>query len=277
MLKEQLKNIANETVEYTKQGYYYINNTRVDIKNQQVASEKNSNIIGANEIETIINKLQDKKVSNVPFYEIIDESTVKAIFRLSKAGYRNIGVLNFASAKNPGGGFLNGSLAQEESLAMSSGLYHIQLKNKEYYDANRSYRSAIYTDNMIYSPGVVFIRDENLKLVSEPITASVLTVPAVNKGAVIKNEKHNIKKADIVMKNRIRNLLGVFAEKGNKTIILGAFGCGVFKNNPYTVAQMFNEVLKEEGFEKYFEHITFSIYDKSRTKDVSTAFLRNIK
>ena len=59
-------------------------------------------------------------------------------------------------------------------------------------------------------------------------------------------------------------------------IILGAFGCGVFKNNPYTVAQIFNELLKKEGFEKYFEHITFAIYDKSRTKEVSTAFLRNI-
>lgn len=276
MLKNQLKEIAKETVEYTRRGYYYTGEKRIDIKLQQEKSVDSSRIIGCDDFYKIKNELKNINRVNSSFYEVTDESTVQAIFRLKKEGYKNIGVLNFASAKNPGGGFLNGSLAQEESLAICSGLYHTQIKNKEYYEANRGCKSAIYTDNMIYSPDVVFIRDEKFKLVSSTVTASVLTVPAVNKGAVIRNEKHNNKKAEEVMKNRIRKLLSVFAYEGNTTIILGAFGCGVFKNNPSTVAQNFNDILRNERLGEKFKHITFAIYDRSRNKQVSTTFSKII-
>ncbi|MFR3753045.1 MAG: TIGR02452 family protein [Enterocloster sp.] len=68
-------------------------------------------------------------------------------------------VLNFASAKNPGGGFINGAMAQEESLAASSCLYKTLTAHETYYRMNRACSTMIYTDHAIFSPDVVFFRD----------------------------------------------------------------------------------------------------------------------
>jgi uncharacterized protein (TIGR02452 family) len=69
---------------------------------------------------------------------VANEATVKATSQMAVSATDKIGVLNFASAKNPGGGFLNGAMAQEESLAASSGLYGTLLRNQGYYEANRA-------------------------------------------------------------------------------------------------------------------------------------------
>ncbi|MDE7477756.1 MAG: TIGR02452 family protein, partial [Lachnospiraceae bacterium] len=82
-------------------------------------------------------------------------STVDAIRKLANEGRNAIGVLNFASAKNPGGGFLNGAMAQEESLAASSTLYRTLTAHEEYYQSNRAQSSMMYTDHAIYSPALL--------------------------------------------------------------------------------------------------------------------------
>src|SRR5579862_3718644 len=57
-------------------------------------------------------------------FEVMNETTLQGCARLiASQQYQRIGILNFASAKNPGGGFLGGARAQEESLARSSALY----------------------------------------------------------------------------------------------------------------------------------------------------------
>ena len=98
-------------------------------------------------------------------------STVDAIRMLFAEGKVKIGVLNFASAKNPGGGFLNGAMAQEESLAASSALYETLTANEEYYRVNRANRSMMYTDYGIYSPNVTFLSDASFCLTQVPVRA----------------------------------------------------------------------------------------------------------
>src|SRR6185312_12808515 len=90
--------------------------------------------------------------------------------------------LNFASAKNPGGGFLGGAKAQEEDLCRCSALYTCQLTQSAYYEVNRATSSMLYTDNIIYSPDVPFFRDDRLQLLDEPFTVSIITAPAPNAG-----------------------------------------------------------------------------------------------
>jgi len=63
------------------------------------------------------------------------------------------------------------------------------------------------------------------------------------------------------MEKRMRYILNVFADKGDRTIILGAFGCGVFKNDANDVASIFYKLLKDEHLDNNFERIVFAVYD----------------
>src|SRR5690348_4739297 len=94
---------------------------------------------------------QLSKIKRATRFEVRNETTFQALARLAGSG-EHVACLNFASAKNPGGGFLNGSLAQEEALACASGLYPCLLKASEYYERNRANRSALYLDLAIFSP-----------------------------------------------------------------------------------------------------------------------------
>ncbi|MCP4113573.1 MAG: TIGR02452 family protein [Desulfobacteraceae bacterium] len=60
--------------------------------------------------------MSDKFSGNETVIEVTTESTLEAAHRLIKEyNCNHIACLNFASAKNPGGGFSSGSQAQEES------------------------------------------------------------------------------------------------------------------------------------------------------------------
>lgn len=107
--------------------------------------------------------------------------------------------LNFASARHPGGGFLGGSQAQEESLARASGLSPCLNQFQEMYDTNQRFSSCLYTDHMIYAPDVPVFRDDDDRLLEEPFLVSILTAPAVNAGAVRRNEPHHVQHIEPVM------------------------------------------------------------------------------
>ncbi|ASA24951.1 TIGR02452 family protein [Paenibacillus donghaensis] len=202
---------------------------------------------------------------------VAGEATVRTILDLAEAGTKQVGVLNFASAKNEGGGFLNGAMAQEESLAASSGLYATQLRNPDYYKTNRNTPSMMYTHYAIYSPDVVFFRDEHFELLAEPVTASVLTLPAVNYGQVLLKGEDAAQSKQI-MQERMELALALFAASGDRHLVLGAYGCGVFRNNPLEVARWWKELLEQEGYGLLFEQIVFAVLDHSKTKETIRAF-----
>ena len=258
--------IAQETLHIANTGKYTTNGKTVDISACMEYTNSHVVLISQQDADRLESTFMPK--SGSPTIELCEETTLAAIIRLADNGC-NLGTLNFASAKNPGGGFLNGAMAQEESLAAASALYISQLQCTGYYDSNRSFKSFVYTDSAIWSPDVVFFRDNSAELLSTPVKSHVLTIPGVNYGQVlIKGE--DTENAKIAMKRRMKIALAIFADKGCEAIILGAFGCGVFRNNPVDVAVWWDELLLEYG--GHFDKVVFSVFDRSRQRMTIDAF-----
>jgi uncharacterized protein (TIGR02452 family) len=196
--------------------------------------------------------------------DVSNETTLSAARRLvQEEGRTDVLCLNFASAKNPGGGFLGGAQAQEESLARASGLFACLQAAQPYYDANRRCGTALYTHHVVYSPGVPVFRDDADELLATPYAVAILTVPAVNAGAVRRNEPEKIAQIEPVMQERMQRTLTVAAVHGHKTLVLGAWGCGVFRNDPSKVAEWFwQELCESRTFQGLFERVAFAVLDR---------------
>ena len=268
------KAMAQETLAIMKQGYYEPEfprqKAKIIIKEDMEQSVGRSTLISPAEGEKILEKYRADAKCGQPETKVENLSTVEAIRILTSEGKTDIGVLNFASAKNPGGGFLNGAMAQEESLAVSSTLYPTLTAHEEYYRENRAHRSMMYLDYGIYSPDVVFFRDGAFRLTETPAKASVLTLPAVNMGQVILKGE-NPEEAKKVMRRRMRLALGIFAEHKAKHLILGAYGCGVFRNDPREIAGWWRELLGD-GMGQYFESVFHAVLDCSKDRRCIAAF-----
>lgn len=282
------KAIARETLEIMKQGYYRLpagssgalqteQANGIDLAEAMEYSIANSLLITPDQGEELLKKyeaMEKQGCSSMALDEktvVENLSAVAASRRLQKEGKTPIGVLNFASAKNPGGGFLNGAMAQEESLAASGTLYPALTKHEEYYRRNRAQSSMMYTDYAIYTPDVIFFRDQRFRLVEDPVKASVLTLPAVNMGQVLlKGEDVGL--AEDVMRRRMKLALCIFARQGAKHLVLGAYGCGVFRNDPRKVARWWRELL-EEGLGNCFDSVFHAVLDLSRNQECIRAFM----
>lgn len=261
--RNKRKEIAEETLKVIKNGYYLFNGRRV-----RISKEISSMLSGTSLYRSEDFYMDSVKRVNKMLISVTAEKTFIAAKRLFDEGHK-VCCLNFASAKNPGGGFLGGSQAQEECLARSSALYESLNSKFEYYEVNRANSSCIYTDNMIYSPDVPVFRDDNDNFLSEPFFTSVVTAPAVNMGIIKKREKQNVSKAQIRMKERIEKVLILCANKGEENLILGAWGCGVFQNDPEWMARSFFEVLNSKFFNGVFNQIVFAIPNESRRGEVN--------
>ena len=261
MNKNYRVEIANKTLEIISNGFYEYNGRIIDIKAELEDAIKNTFTIAPNDWKTIMKMPIENKFDT----EILTKncSTIEAI---SEEKNSKTGILNFASAKNPGGGFLGGASAQEESLARSSSLYESQIKDKTMYDFNRDQTSFLYSDYMIYSPNVLFWNDDNGNYFEKPLVADVITSPAPNKGAMLQhNRKKEIAKSEEVFKKRMDQVLAIAANQKIETLILGAWGCGVFRNEPKEVAHLFKEIISEK-YPGAFQKIVFAVYDTSEKK-----------
>lgn len=262
--------MAKQTVAFCDAGFYETPaGKRVEIA-EELARAKVETVLYAPEKQSVTHA--DAKRWETRF-EVRNESTFQALSRLAVSG-GHVACLNFASAKNPGGGFLNGSLAQEEALACASGLYPCLLAAPEYYERNRANRSALYLDLAIFSPLVPFFRDDAGALLENPILASVITAPAPNAGAVVENEPGNRPLIEPTLRRRTELVLSIASMHGVEHLVLGAWGCGVFRNEPRMVAKIFAEFLQTPGkFAGAFQSVTFAVLDRSPDQSTYRAFV----
>jgi uncharacterized protein (TIGR02452 family) len=203
--------------------------------------------------------------------EVQNETTLRGIARVLAENGGPVAALNFASARNPGGGFLGGSQAQEESLARSSALYASLLRAPDYYERHRRMKSCFYSDAMILSPECPIIRDDDGELFEQPLTATFITSPAPNAGAIAKNEPEELDQIPETFRQRSEYVLALAAHYGAPTLVLGAWGCGVFRNDPELVAETFASHLRGLWAGRFLR-VVFSVLDTSASQEVIEAF-----
>jgi uncharacterized protein (TIGR02452 family) len=175
------KHIAEQTLQELKQGYYVTpKGPSASIQEAIQYSVGASQLYLQAELDSLL--INRKSPNNTYAITALNVSTIQCLIDVYSEN-KKIALLNFASAKNPGGGFLGGSQAQEESLARSSSLYPTLLHNQQYYEINKRATNTFYTDNLIYSPQVTFFKNDGGMYLEKPIKADVITMPAVNRGA----------------------------------------------------------------------------------------------
>lgn len=188
--------------------------------------------------------------------EVVNTDSVSAIFQYCKDAVHPC-VLNFASYTNPGGMFIKGSSAQEESLCHASYLYNVLSSDrfKGYYEWNGRHKNrGMYLDRAIYTPGIRFF-DSTKK---DTMLCNVITCAAPNWSVSMKYANFTEDENDEALDGRIRMILQIAANYYTDTLILGAFGCGVFAQNPERVASIFSWYLHEE-YDGIFKHVIFAI------------------
>ncbi len=204
---------------------------------------------------------------------------------------KKIAVLNFASATTPGGGVKSGSSAQEESLCRCSTLYPVLDTYQmwvDYYDVNRMVDDFRYTDACIYSPDIVVCKtdtDYPKRMEKKDwFTVDVITCAAPN----LRNELPAYQNPDTgekirmdarelyaIHESRARHILHIAAAHEVDILILGAFGCGAFANDPHIVAKVYHSVL--EQYAERFERVEFAIYCKEHETDNYLAFQKELE
>nr|WBO81814.1 TIGR02452 family protein [Streptomyces sp. SBE_14.2] len=265
-MSARLRGVAQQTEQIVAAGFYTApDGHRVSIEAALSAARKGTRMYGPDAVEVPAAPVTDT------LFEVTGESSLEAARRLGA----DTAVLNFASARNPGGGYLNGAQAQEEALCRASALYACLVGVREFYDHHRAHRDAFYTDRVIHSPGVPVFRDDRGRLLDEPYTAGFLTSAAPNAGVIRRTAPGRAAEIPGALATRAERVLEVAAAHGYRRLVLGAWGCGVFQNDPADVAGAFRGLLGPGGrFAGRFEHVAFGILDRTPDGRTRGAFER---
>ena len=163
-------------------------------------------------------------------------------------------------------GFINGSMAQEEALCHSSTLYNVLSKFDNFYEENKNYTNkGLYTNRGLYSPNIIFIDEEK----GLNTTCNIITVATPNRSVGLKYKNVTDKENLIALHDRIRFIINIVIDNNIDTLILGAFGCGVFKQNPNQVADCF----KQELTLAPFKTVIFAIPDNNKLNAFKSTFV----
>ncbi|MGN0538188.1 MAG: TIGR02452 family protein [Acutalibacteraceae bacterium] len=189
-------------------------------------------------------------------------------------------VLNLADPIYPGGGVRRGSRAQEEDLCRKSSLL-LSLESQEawkYYAYNRTLHTYMGSDAMIFTPNVEIIKDENGELLDETVIVSVVTCAA----PMIKFGKEGMTEEEYrkMVYNRITGMLKCSAYLGYEYLVLGAWGCGAFRNDAKVISDLFYKALKELDYnglkeQDLFKRVDFAVLDKTESQYNYKEFCRN--
>jgi uncharacterized protein (TIGR02452 family) len=256
MDRNQRVAVATETTEILKQGSYIAKDpekkerdTLVNLS-EVLEAACNGTLLHLESEELQIPEMtapQDTKIY------MTNETALQCMSRLSQQ-QGNVAVLNFASAKNPGGGLHRGSWEQEENLAAASGIvpclcttqatpfYELHKQQSKPKPGKKKESLLLYSSNIIYLPDVPVFRDSDMHLMAQPYTCAVISSCCVNYNMGMFNKKLNDQEEERalnLMRLRVLRVLQVTVHHNTDTLVLGPWGCGINKNSPKQVATAF--------------------------------------
>lgn len=251
---------ALDTIEISRQGYYCVNGKRVKLESKTHMNFSNAIVYSPDLLETIDLNNYTFRTGKYKIY-VVNCDSFEAASNLNMPL-----VMNFGNPYHPGGAFLYGAKAQEESLCRSSTLY-LSLSSEianEMYSYNHLHKSAVNSDYMILSPNVCVFRNTKYELLDTPYYISVISVPAPDNFENLLSEDM----LDKIMKGRIRNMFNVAVKHSYNSLVLGAWGCGAFDNDTYTVANCFYDVLVNEEYVQWFDNVIFAVLGDKKKLEI---------
>jgi uncharacterized protein (TIGR02452 family) len=267
--RQQLVSVFEDTMERIKQS--------ADLTSAMEHSLHNQQFIPASAIISISDVPKADKPANI----------IVSQLRSFEAAVQYIGkrtaVLNFASATNPGGGVEKGASAQEECLCRVSTLYPCLTDQKmrdSFYTPHRKHGNALHNDDIIYTPKVLIIKDDDHNMLATPFLVDVISCAAPNlrekpNNAYNSGDGNKVQISDnellALHEKRARKIFASAIANGVEVLILGAFGCGAFQNDPHIVAQAYKNVLPD--FAHYFRTIEFAIFCNAKNIENYQVFL----
>lgn len=283
--------ILYDTLDILEQGYYVVNGKRVELKLSRSDMQR-ADVYLPQDIQKIC---ASKDIPHVHVMGRIGCGCINMdsfslarkryqdcayIFNHPKKSVKNILVLNLANPVNPGGGVRRGARAQEEDLCRKSSLL-LSLEGREargYYEYNRSLDTYMGSDAIIINPNVEIIKDEKGNLLEDTVLVSVMTcaAPMLTYGM----EGMSQEQYEKMVYQRITGMLKVAAYLGYEVLVLGAFGCGAFRNDAHIVSDLFYKALKEFDYDgmkakDFFRRIDFAVMDHSPSQYNFNEFSRN--
>jgi uncharacterized protein (TIGR02452 family) len=269
-MSARLRNIAQQNDRIVAEGGYTAPDGRwIDLAHAIAAAADGTRLYGPEPVPVAVPVESGAGAHRT----VTAESSTEAAGRLTATGEGPVAVLNFASARNPGGGYTNGAQAQEEALCRASALYPCLLRAPDYYAHHRRHRDPFYSDRVIHSPAVPVFRDDRGALLDRPYAAGFLTSPAPNAGVIARTMPERVAEIGPALDTRAERVLEVAVAHGYRRLVLGAWGCGVFRNDPARVAAAFAALLTGSGrYARAVDEVVFAVLDRTPDSPTRAAF-----
>lgn len=275
MSANKLVKMFHETLQVARSGSYEFEGNAVALRRSDL-EHKACRVFSSQEVSRLANgfyRLSAQRSSGICVVDVSTEDSFVAAQSLTCEAEPDTKpplVLNFANPYVPGGGVRHGARAQEEDLCRRSTLYTSldSVHAKAYYRENRVAGTSLFTDAAVLSEHVEVFRDAAGRYLESPFEAAVLTMAAPYYPDLRADE---INRLSVTFERRILGLLYLAACNGYTRLVLGAWGCGAFGNDPQMVAEMFGEALRtfeicdrEDnerllGVREVFEYVRFAV------------------
>ena len=267
-----------------KDAYYQVKELRVkefrntvEIVNQgHYVSESGKEYVFHDDSNMMCNTMFYEREIHIVDFPQCDETTIVEVqnidclyagVQLKEQGY-NPAVLNMASRRNPGGGVTTGAGAQEETLFRRTNLFRSLYQFAPYaeqYGIKPSHHQYPLDRNFggVYTPDAIYFRESEQKgyaLLEKPVCLSFITVAGMNRPDLTDDGMIAPYHVEPI-KNKIRTIFRMGLVHGHDSLVLGALGCGAFRNPPRHVARLFHEVMDEPEFKNKYRRIVFAILD----------------